>query len=67
MKIDEIELLRLEKANLQIVVATQARDAIGAALLAKYGQPGETSLNVAPDGTIVRAVPLASVPSEAGQ
>lgn len=71
MKLEEIELLKAQVANLQVdnaakahALAMQARDALSVELVRKYGLPGETSISWQPDGTIVRATPLMSVPEE---
>ena len=68
-KLTETEMLRLQVAALSIdnaakahALAMQARDALSAELLRKYGAPGDTTLNYSADGTIMRAPKL--VPTE---
>lgn len=64
-KLEETEMLKLQLLAANITIATQARDAFGAQLLAKYGEPGETNLQFAADGTVMRAPKLTPVPEEA--
>ena len=64
-KLDETEMLKLQLANQAIDLANARRDTLGAQLLAKYGEPGETTLNLGADGTVLRAPKLESVPAPA--
>jgi hypothetical protein len=56
-KLEEIDLLRWQNATMAVELAAARRESMGTALLAKYGKPGETTLSIAADGTIVRAAP----------
>ncbi len=61
-KIDELDHLKLQNLVLREQLLKQESAALNKDLLAKYGQPGETGLRIAPDGTIMRPAPLESVP-----
>ena len=63
-KITETDLLRVQLAHANVTIAAQARDALNADLVRRYGEPGEMSIQWQPDGTIVRAAKLESVPNE---
>lgn len=58
-KLTEIELLKWQAANKDVQIANLSRDTLGAALVAKYGKPGESGFQIGTDGTILRA-PAAS-------
>lgn len=54
-KLDQVDQLTLQNLNLRSSLLEQERKMLGAELLRKYGRPGETSLSIASDGTIVHA------------
>lgn len=54
MKLEEVELLKWKNLQLEEQLAGQARQHYVVQLFHKYGLPGETTINVGPDGTILR-------------
>jgi hypothetical protein len=61
-KLEEIDLLRVQNLSLREDALRRERDDLTRALIAKYGQPGDTGISWGPDGTIKRAPKLEAVP-----
>ncbi len=62
-KIDEIELLKLQNIDLRLELLNREKRTMTQALIAKYGKPGQESIQLSADGTIIE--PLSSVPESA--
>jgi len=52
MKLDELDNLRWQNANMRVTIAVQHRDALGSAIAQKYGLTPGARLEILPDGTL---------------
>ncbi len=53
-KLEEIDLLRLKVASMNLETATREKDAVLVAILVKYTGNPAGKIGIGPDGTIVR-------------